>query len=152
VDLVIAGDGPERERLAARARQHGVADRVHLVGTVDRATVGALLRGATLVAMPSRSEGHPLVALEAMQVGAPLVVADLPGMPPALRHDESGWRVPPEDAAALGTALGVLLRDADRRRRLGAAARAAALLQPRWDDVAHRIRDVYVAAAGQTRS
>src|SRR5207244_10512470 len=61
LDRVLAGDGPEGAALAARAGARGVAARVHFLGHVDRVTVASLLRGAAIVAIPSRFEGHPLI-------------------------------------------------------------------------------------------
>src|SRR5438034_6047130 len=122
LDLVLAGDGPERAALEARAAARGIAARVHFLGHVERAAVASLLRGAAIVAIPSRFEGHPLICLEAMLAGAPLVVSDLPAFPGELRHGETGLRFPPEDARALAKALGELAADPARARALGAAA------------------------------
>ena len=151
-ELVLAGDGPDRDALVAEASRLGVADRVTLLGGVDRATVAALLCGAAVVAMPSRFEGHPLVALEAMQAGAPLVATDIPGMPASLRHGETGWLVPPDDIAALADALRTLLADPARARGLGAAAARAAADFLGWDAVTARVRAEYATAIAQTRS
>src|SRR2546428_3401799 len=139
LDLVLAGEGPERAAFEAQAAARGVAARVHFLGHVDRATVASLLRGADVVAIPSRFEGHPLICLEAMLAGAPLAVSDLPAFPGELRHGETGLRVPPENAGALAKALGELAADPERARALGAAARAAAHRFPTWEEVTARV-------------
>src|SRR5213080_4812581 len=69
VDLLLAGDGSARDELAALAARHGVADRVRFLGETDRAVTVALLKGAALVACPSRFEGLPLVCIEALAAG-----------------------------------------------------------------------------------
>jgi glycosyltransferase involved in cell wall biosynthesis len=148
LDLVLAGDGPERAALEARAAARGIRSRVELLGHVDRATVASLLRGAAVVAMPSRFEGHPLVCLEAMLAGAPLVASAIPGLPPELRHGETGLLVPPDDSQALARALRELVEAPDRARALGRAARAAAGGFPTWDEVTARVLAEYRAAAG----
>ena len=148
LDLVLAGDGPERAALEARAAARGLAARVHFLGHVDRAAVANLLRGAAIVAVPSRFEGHPLICLEAMLAGAPLVVSDLPAFPGELRHGETGLRFPPEDARALAKALGELAADPERARALGAAARAAAHRFPTWEEVTARVLAEYAAVVG----
>lgn len=145
-DLVIAGDGAERAALASRAADRGIASRTDFLGHVDRAMVASLLRGAAAVAIPSRFEGHPLIVLEAMLAGAPIVASDIPGLPDELRHGETGLRVPPDDAAALGDALRFLTDDRDRARALGRAAREAARRFPSWADVATRVLAEYRAA------
>ena len=147
-DLVLAGDGPERAALEARAAARGVASRVHFLGHVDRATLASLLRGAAVVAMPSRFEGHPLVCLEAMLAGAPVVASAIPGMPAELRDGETGLLFPPEDTAALARALRELTEAPERARTLGRAARAAALAFPSWDQVTASVLAEYRAAAG----
>src|SRR5439155_23426100 len=144
LDLVLAGDGPERAALEARAAARGIAARGHFLGHVERAAVASLLRGAAIVAIPSRFEGHPLICLEAMLAGAPLVVSDLPAFPGELRHGETGLRFPPEDARALGE----LAADPERARALGAAARAAAHRFPTWEEVTARVLAEYAAVVG----
>jgi glycosyltransferase involved in cell wall biosynthesis len=148
LDLVLAGDGPERAALEARAAARGVASRVQFLGHVARAIVASLLRGAAMVAMPSRFEGHPLIALEAMLAGAPLIASDIPGLPPELRNGETGLLVPPEDVAALAHALRELSESRERARGLGRAAREAARRFPSWDEVTARVLAEYATAVG----
>ncbi len=151
LDLVLAGDGPEGAALAARAAARGVAARVHFLGHVDRVTVASLLRGAAIVAIPSRFEGHPLICLEAMLAGAPVVASDIPGLPADLRHGQTGLRVPGEDPAALAQALRELAEVPERARALGRAAREAARRLPSWDEVTTRVLDEYEAALADGR-
>jgi glycosyltransferase involved in cell wall biosynthesis len=146
LDLVLAGDGPERAALEARAAARGIASRVEFLGHVDRATLAGLMRGAAVVAMPSRFEGHPLVCLEAMLAGAPLVASAIPGLPAELRHGENGLLVPPDDAPALAAALRQLAEAPERARALGRAARATAGRFPTWDEVTARVLAEYRAA------
>jgi glycosyltransferase involved in cell wall biosynthesis len=144
-DLVLAGEGPDRDALVRQAAARGFADRLILLGLVDRATVAGLLRAAAVVAIPSRFEGHPLIALEAMTAGAPIVASALPNMPDELRPDESGLLFPPGDVAALADALRALVADPERARRLGRSAAEAARALPSWDVVAERTLAVYRA-------
>ena len=126
LDLVFAGNGPERHVLAERAIMRGVANRTHFLGEVDRETVIGLIRGASIVAAPSRFEGHPLVHLEAMAAGAPLIASTIPGTPVELRNEETGILVPPDDPEALRVALRNLGQSPEHARALGDAAREAA--------------------------
>jgi glycosyltransferase involved in cell wall biosynthesis len=143
LDLILAGSGPDLPALRARAEGCGLTERVHFLGHVDREVVLRLLRGATVVAMPSRFEGHPLICLEAMQAGAPLVASNLPGLPPALRDGETGVLIPPGDVGALASALRSLAGDSDRARRLGRAAAAAARSFMDWRQVTDRVLGEY---------
>ena len=73
----IYGDGPERERVLALVREHGLADAVAVPGFVDHARIDAALRGALCMVLPSRREGYGLVVVEACAAGTPsVVVAD----------------------------------------------------------------------------
>jgi glycogen synthase len=124
--LVVAGDGPERDRLIALACSLGVDDRVDFVGEVDRAQVGALLDACTAVVMPSRFEGLPLVALEAAWAGRPIVAAAAPGLSDAVVPGETAVMVPVEDAHALAKGIAELLAEPRRAGELGRSARAVA--------------------------
>ena len=138
VDLLIAGDGPERRRLEALRERLGLGARVHLLGVMDRATVASLYRGARLVACPSRWEGLPLVCLEAMASGRAVVASRVDGIPDAVSDGDTGLLVPPEDPVALAGALRTLLADGPRRERLGARGRALVCDELTWASVAER--------------
>jgi glycosyltransferase involved in cell wall biosynthesis len=73
----IYGDGPERERVLALVRDHGLSDAVAVPGFVEHAQVDAALRSALCMVLPSRREGYGLVVVEACAAGTPsVVVAD----------------------------------------------------------------------------
>jgi glycosyltransferase involved in cell wall biosynthesis len=146
LDVVLAGDGPERGALAELAARSGLNGRVHFVGNVDRPTVAGLMRGAAAVAVPSRFEGFSLVLREAMAVGAPVVASALPAFPDELRHGETGLLVPAGDAGALGDALRTLVDDPEHALALGRAARVAARAFPSWDETIDRVLAVYERA------
>ncbi|MDQ1726496.1 MAG: hypothetical protein QOK14_541, partial [Frankiaceae bacterium] len=115
--ISIVGEGPERARLAGSA--------VQLLGPRD--DVADLIAAADVVVMPSRWEGWPLVAQEALRAGAALVASRVGGLP-QLAGDAAAW-VPAEDPAELATVLRRLLADDGERTRLREAAlrRAAEL-------------------------
>jgi glycogen(starch) synthase len=126
VRLVIAGDGPERNRLIATACGLGVDDSVDFLGTVSRSRVATLFRECAAVVMPSRFEGLPLVALEAAWAGRPVVAADAPGLSEAVVPGETALMVPPEDPSALAGAIVQLLDAPDRAGALGRKAHTVA--------------------------
>ncbi|HEX5871001.1 MAG TPA: glycosyltransferase [Longimicrobium sp.] len=122
--LVLLGDGPLRGALQALAHEAGVADRVHLAGSV--ADFAPWYHAADVFALPAvaRSEAFGLVQLEAMAAGTPVVNTRLDsGVPFVSRDGETGITVPPADVDALAAALNRLLGDAPLRRRLGEAGR-----------------------------
>jgi glycosyltransferase involved in cell wall biosynthesis len=118
--VVIAGEGPERARLAARIRA-GRAP-VELLGS--RRDVADLLGAADVVALPSEWEARALVAQEALAAGVALVTTAVGGLPDLL-GDAAVW-VPVGDAVALRTAIEGLVNDDVRRRGLAIRGQARA--------------------------
>jgi glycosyltransferase involved in cell wall biosynthesis len=153
--LVVVGDGPERAALAASAGARGLADRVAFRGWMPQADLPPLYRSADVVCVPStrdargETEGTPVVLLEALASGAPVVASRMSGIPDVLADGGSGWLVPPGDAAALAGALRAALRlGKDGRAALAASARAAASAH-RWDRVAGRYLEAFDEAAAR---
>ena len=124
VRLHVAGDGPDRASLTRLADQLGIGDRVVWHGHVEN--VQSIYERSTLLIIPSRSEGLPNVALEAMAAGIPVIATDVGGLSELIANGHTGLLVPPEDAAALAAAVLRLLDAADERRRLASAAQAEA--------------------------
>jgi glycogen(starch) synthase len=147
VDLIIAGEGPARPALEAARDRLGLAARVHLLGETDPDRVAALYRGAVLVACPSRWEGLPLVCLEAMASGRPVVATAVDGIPDAVRDGETALLVSPEDPDALARALAALIGDPGRRARFGARGRVLVGERYAWPRVAGHYLTVLGEAA-----
>ncbi|HKP16805.1 MAG TPA: glycosyltransferase, partial [Gemmatimonadaceae bacterium] len=103
VVFAVAGEGPERDRLAAKAAALGLSDRVRWLGHRD--DVPSLLAAADLFVLPSLNEGLPLAAMEAMLAGAPVVAADAGGTGEIVRNGLTGLLVPPSDPRALADAI-----------------------------------------------
>lgn len=119
--LRLVGDGPDRAAVQAEVQARGLADRVELLGT--RLDVPALWAQAGIGLLLSRQEGFPLVVLEAMRAGLPVIASDVGGIREAVRPGRTGALVPRGDEDALVAALDELLADPARRARLGAAGR-----------------------------
>lgn len=149
--FVIVGDGPLRAELEGRARELGVQDRVCFLGF--QANARALVGKLDLLALPSLSEGTPLVVLEAMAAGVPVVASRVGGIPEQVRDGQEGLLVPPGDPAALSKACIELLRDPVRAREMGEAGRRLASSHFGYEAMVGRIETVYRlvldAAAGR---
>ena len=137
-ELRIFGDGAEREALERRVEALGIGAGVRLPGFTR--TLHDELARASVYAMTSRQEGFPMVLLEAMGTGLPVVSVDCHTGPRDIVTDGVDGRIVPEDdRAALVEALSALMADAGLRRRYGAAAvEAAARYEPgriaaRWE-------------------
>ncbi len=145
--LQIAGDGEHRAAVERTIAELGLADRVELLGRCDARRIAALLAGACCLAVPSIYEGMPLVVLEAMAAGLPVVASRVSGIPEVVVDGETGWLVPPETPAALAAALAALLADPREAARRGTAGRRRAAARYRPAVVA-RIWEAAVGTAG----
>jgi glycosyltransferase involved in cell wall biosynthesis len=119
-DLVLIGAGPLRERLKAQARAAGV--RAEFPGVIEHHLVPAWLRQADAFVLPSFTEGHPKVLLEAMAAGLPCVASDCPGNRALVRDGETGLLFDARDPAALAARLERVLADAPLADALGRRA------------------------------
>jgi glycosyltransferase involved in cell wall biosynthesis len=119
---------------------------VQFVGQLD--DVGGLLAAADGVILPSRWEGLPLVLLEAMVRGRPIVATAVGGVADAIEDGVTGTLVPPNDVSALAAALEHLHRRADRAWRLGEAAADVARARYSWVSVVDEFESVYDEVLG----
>ncbi len=123
VRLVIAGDGERRESLSALARRLRLGTTVRFAGRCSRSEVARLRQRAGALVVPSTYEGMPLVVLEAMDDGIPVIASAVSGIPEVVVDGETGWLVPPERSGALADALIAALSDPAESRRRGTAGR-----------------------------
>jgi Glycosyltransferase len=121
----IVGRGPERDRLAARAHELGVADRVRLHGFLAEPEKNAVLGAARLNVTASEFEGWGLTVIEAAALGVPTVAYDVAGLRDSVRHGETGWLV--RDGERLADVVDRALKelaDPVRRAEMQQACRA----------------------------
>jgi glycosyltransferase involved in cell wall biosynthesis len=147
-DLVLTGDGEEREALEQLARREGVADRVRFVGRLPLSELAELVASCDAYLFPTLEyEASGLVLLEAMSSGVPVVAARQGATAEAIdRPGENGVLVPPGDAVALADALRPLLADPGARARIGGAARQRILAENTIDLMVDRTLRVYEVA------
>lgn len=117
VTLLVAGDGPERERLERLA-----GPRVRFLGPVDRRSVLELFAAADASLLSSSWENFPHAVVEALAVGTPVIATAVGGVAEVVRDGENGLLVPAGDPAALAAAVSRFFGDAGLRSRLAAAA------------------------------
>lgn len=146
VDLVIAGEGPERTSLERAAAGFGLAGRVQFFGRADRAQVAALFKGCLFFALPSRQEPFGIVSLEAMEAGKAVIASATGGVPEVVSDGATGLLVPPGDPAALAAAMRRVASDAGLRDSLVAAGRARAA-DFTWRALAQRYLATYERVA-----
>jgi glycosyltransferase involved in cell wall biosynthesis len=110
LDLVIAGDGPDKEMLLKYSRKLGVDDRVHFLGRVARGDLSCLYENCEVFAHASRFEAFGLVVLEAISFGKPVVSTKVGGLPEIVKHGVNGILVDGKPNA-LASGIELLLSD-----------------------------------------
>lgn len=113
--MTIAGDGPLRPELEQRIREHGLSDRVRLTGWLSNGEIRDLIMAARALVLPSFAEGLPVVLMEAMALGRPVVATYVGGIPELVVDGVNGWLVPAGDADRLSQVIRDCLTTADSR-------------------------------------
>ena len=145
-EVWIIGEGPERARLERMIRSLGVADHVRLLGSAPHAKLAKFMCTADVFVLPSvtNAETFGIAQLEAMAAGRPIINTSLDtAVPRVARHGIEAITVPPGNHARLAEAIETLLRDPERRRRMGHAARLRATTQYSIDAFRKGIETVY---------
>lgn len=146
LDLVLAGDGPERPRLEVLARDLGIAGRVNFPGSIPRPDVPELFLASSFFVLPSRHEPMGIVNVEAMAAGKAVVASDVGGVAEVVEDGITGLLVPPDEPEPLARALVELATDRGLAKRLGEAGRGRAAAFD-WEIVAGEYESVYAEAA-----
>jgi glycosyltransferase involved in cell wall biosynthesis len=123
VALAIIGHGPKRDELESYAAELGVSERVEFTGPVGQDEITRHYRAADAYVHASFAEGLPVVLMEAMAHGLPVVAAGVMGIPEIVAHEENGLVVRPGRVEDLVAAVERLAGDPEGRRRMGEAGR-----------------------------
>lgn len=127
VNLVLAGDGEMRAEVEALISRLGLSDRVRITGWIGGEEVKREIMAARALVLPSFAEGLPVVLMEAMALGRPVITTYIAGIP-ELVVDGCGWLIPAGDVQALAEAIrGVLERDERSLVEVGARAHERAV-------------------------
>lgn len=122
--VTLIGDGPERAQLTRDAAEMGLSDTVDFIGYRSQSEVAEALKDTDALILPSFAEGVPVVLMEAMAAGRPVIATNVGGVAELVTNGQSGWLVPPGNAPALAEAITGVLTDDQARARMGAAGRA----------------------------
>jgi len=143
--LVIVGDGPEREALRAQIARSAKGAYVHMTGA--RSDVERVLAACDAFALTSRTEGLPLVLLEAMATALPVISTPVGGIPDLLSHRANGFLLPAGgDRAPLTRQLNWLSMDESLSRQIGRAARYHVVKQYSVERMASEYAALYTSA------
>jgi glycosyltransferase involved in cell wall biosynthesis len=145
--VVIVGEGPERPALERLARDLGVGDRLSLPGAVGQDEITSWFADADIFCLPSLAEGVPIVLMEAMACGLPVVAPRIMGIPELVEDGRSGSLVTAGRADELATALARQLADPEARRRMGAAGRERVLAEFEVGECTRRVAELMKTVA-----
>ncbi|MBB2885413.1 glycosyltransferase involved in cell wall biosynthesis [Pseudomonas umsongensis] len=150
LDAVMLGDGPERETLLARIAAAGLHNRITLPGY--QTDMNRWWPQLDALVISSRTEGTPMILLEAMQAGVPVVAFSVGGIPDVLEDRHNGLLAPPTDSVALARQLDTLLSEPVLAREL--IDNAKRTQQDRYDlkALAERWSQLYIRTAREARA
>jgi glycosyltransferase involved in cell wall biosynthesis len=147
VDLVIVGDGPERDKVTQQTADCGLRTAVSLMGARPHHEVGLWLNACDVLCLPSFNEGLPNVCIEAAACGVPVVASNVGGVPEVVKEGVNGFLVPPGNPEALAAAL---------HRALSHPWDRAAIVQSvapfDWDANARQVYEVLKTAVGRPQT
>jgi glycosyltransferase involved in cell wall biosynthesis len=150
--LDILGEGALLEQLRAQAAAAGVAGRVTFLGGIERTRVREMMARATIVLVPSRYEGMPLVALEAALAGRPIIACQGPGISDAVVDGRTGLLVDGDRPQELVDAISALLGDPARASRMGAEGLAHVEREWSWEACVDGYEHLYARLTGHQDS
>jgi glycosyltransferase involved in cell wall biosynthesis len=116
--LIIIGHGRERKMLETLSKELGIQKHVQFSGEVPHEKVLSFMQQADVFVLPSLSEGFPMVIVEALACGLPVVASRVGGMPEIITNDTNGYLVEAKDAEALAEKILVLLQDEKLRKKI----------------------------------
>lgn len=147
VKLVLAGDGEFRELIDGRIRALGLQGRVHVTGWIGSDEVRRWITEATIIVQPSLAEGLPVVLMEAMAQGRPVISTYIAGIPELVEDGKTGWLVPAGDSDGLARGMQVALDTAaERLAEMGRAGAARARARHHIEDVAKQLAGLFSEA------
>ena len=142
--LVLAGDGEMRDELEAFINNHKLQSQVGITGWISNDRVKQELLAARTMVLPSFAEGLPVVIMEAMALGRPVLTTSIAGIPELVRHGVDGWLVPAGDVDALADTIAQALATPNPQlQSMGQSARARVIERHSIDTEAAKLQRLF---------
>lgn len=148
LQLTLAGDGEDRERLQQLARQLGISQRLTFAGYLDQEQVREQLRQSDIFILPSLAEGVPVSLMEAMACGVPVLSTYVGGVAELVESEHTGLLVPAGDSNALSEAIVRYCDDFELRWRVSRLAREKIVAAFNLEHEVARLAELFLASAG----
>jgi len=145
--FLIIGDGPERANLEALAERLGISQQVIFGGF--RRDIPEIIASMDIVVLSSLREGLPLVLLESMAMGKPVVATNVGGVSELVQDGETGFIIAPRSPDTLAEAVTILLASAQRAREFGRAGRHRVEQYFSFDQMLKKYEEVYKLVVGK---
>ncbi|MBI2549651.1 glycosyltransferase [Candidatus Woesearchaeota archaeon] len=156
--LVIVGDGPEKPALVRQSQQLGLSENVVFAGSVPNNALPSFYRAADVFVLPSivdrkgDTEGLGVVLLEAIAAGTPVVASNIGGIPDIVINGKTGLLVEQKNRQRLATAIALLLKNPQMRKKLSAAAKSHVARSFSWDALANRFYALFATVASESKT
>jgi glycosyltransferase involved in cell wall biosynthesis/ubiquinone/menaquinone biosynthesis C-methylase UbiE len=134
-ELWIAGDGPEKDKLAEQINNLNLSESVKFLGYKNRDELDVLYQQADAFMLTSFAEGWPIVAMEAARYGLPIIMTDVGSAGELLLDNESGLIIPVDDRQALIANMKALILDSELRKKIGLGGLQAVNAMPDKEEI-----------------
>jgi len=143
ISFVLVGKGELERKLKEKVKDAGLQDKILFMGQVDREKLIRFYQDAIVITIPSHYESGPLVLLEAMSCGKPVVSTCVGIAPEIIKNFENGIIIPPKSPEKMAGAISILFEDDKLRRIVGKNARKTIVEKYTWDFVADKLENCY---------
>lgn len=142
VRLLLMGDGEERQNLEAVVKSLNLEDCVSFTGKVPNEKVSEYMAASDVFVLPSLSEGFPMVILEAMASGLPIVATKVGGLPEIIEDGENGFLVQPKNPQQIAERVLLFLNNSELAEQISKNNQQKAK-EYSWENIAQRLEDIY---------
>lgn len=147
--VIIGGDGSDLARLKTLAKEKGVSDIIRFPGNINRLEIPVYFYLSDLFVLPAvvdpkgNMDGCPIVILEAMACGKPVVSSEISGIPIVVQNDKTGLLVEQKNPDALAAAITSLLKNPEKREQFGRAAQQRIRHELTWAKTIEQFIEIY---------
>jgi colanic acid/amylovoran biosynthesis glycosyltransferase len=151
-EIVLCGDGEMRPGIEAMVRRYNLESKIRILGWIDSARIREEISKARALVLPSFAEGLPVVIMETMALGRPVISTFIAGIPELVIPGENGWLAPAGDVEAFEEAMQACLdSNAEALAQMGKAARKRALSRHNVNTEASKLASLFQAAIRQRK-